>query len=338
MHPRDKSVDILRGIAILLMAPANLSALVWALPHPMWFRALSSFAAPLFVMLAGMMVGYGVKRKNYTWHRFALRGLWVLLVAVAVDVLIWNIYPATTMDILYLIALALPLSHAFQRLSPGWRWGIVIGIFLLTPVLQFFFGYTPYPTEWSVSGELTAEITRQTSIAQHWLLDGWFPVFPWLGLFLLGTEMSLLRWKEHVFPSFGRLGTLEMSVCMLIVGVASWSIHPGARYVREGYGELFYEPTVGFIITAIGATLFLFWLVDRTSNFIAYRPIAVLGQSPLAMYVLHLVLIRYAITPFWTDESGARFFLIALDLSIGLIAAAYALHFLRRRRGMLEKI
>ena len=43
-------VDVLRGIAILFMIPANLSTL-WEASHPMWFRLMGSFAAPTFILL-----------------------------------------------------------------------------------------------------------------------------------------------------------------------------------------------------------------------------------------------------------------------------------------------
>lgn len=42
-------IDVLRGVAIILMMPANLS-IFWSAPHPLWFRVLASYAAPIFIM------------------------------------------------------------------------------------------------------------------------------------------------------------------------------------------------------------------------------------------------------------------------------------------------
>ena len=43
------------GIAIMLMIPANLSP-YYAEPHAMWYRFVSSLAAPMFIFLSAGMV------------------------------------------------------------------------------------------------------------------------------------------------------------------------------------------------------------------------------------------------------------------------------------------
>ena len=58
---RDLSVDVLRGLAIVTMVAANLAAEMLRQPHPFWLRAYGSFAAPTFVVVAGMMVGFTTK-------------------------------------------------------------------------------------------------------------------------------------------------------------------------------------------------------------------------------------------------------------------------------------
>ena len=62
--PRDDVIDLLRGFAVVTMIAANLSAKALAEPHPLWFRCFGSFAAPLFVLLAGMMIQKGHAEKN----------------------------------------------------------------------------------------------------------------------------------------------------------------------------------------------------------------------------------------------------------------------------------
>ena len=50
---RDKTIDILRGLAIFTMIAANISPYVLIEPHPFWFRLYGSFAAPLFILISG---------------------------------------------------------------------------------------------------------------------------------------------------------------------------------------------------------------------------------------------------------------------------------------------
>ena len=131
-------VDFLRGIAIMLMIPANLSP-YYAEPHAMWYRFMSSLAAPMFICLsAGMVVLYSEK------HRFGYyvtRGGAVILIGVLLDVLLWRILPFASVDVLYVIGLSTPLVYLVRKQ----RVGALIaagGILMLGgPLLQTFVGY-----------------------------------------------------------------------------------------------------------------------------------------------------------------------------------------------------
>ena len=62
---RDIPVDLLRGIAIALMVAANTVPYLLAPPAPFPVRVLASLAAPLFILLSGMMVALSRTRKQY---------------------------------------------------------------------------------------------------------------------------------------------------------------------------------------------------------------------------------------------------------------------------------
>ena len=47
------AIDLLRGLAIVMMVAANAAAVILRGPHPFGFRLFGSFAAPIFVTLAG---------------------------------------------------------------------------------------------------------------------------------------------------------------------------------------------------------------------------------------------------------------------------------------------
>jgi uncharacterized membrane protein len=53
---RNIAIDAIRGLAIFTMVGANMAASVAAHPHPCGLRLYGSFAAPLFILLSGMMV------------------------------------------------------------------------------------------------------------------------------------------------------------------------------------------------------------------------------------------------------------------------------------------
>ncbi len=329
MVNRDKTIDILRGLAIFTMVAANMAGPVLAEPHPFWFRLYGSFAAPLFILISGMMVAITTQTKGHDLKYFLTRGLLIIAVGALIDMLIWKIYPFTTVDVLYLIGISLPLAYLFQRLNSLFQWLIVISIFLLTPLLQNIFGYADYPTEFLFpSGELTIIIENQTNIINHWLTDGWFPIFPWLGFSLLGVILANLRLK---YKTFGGTFIFLIGIFILVSGSIIWYFNPGKFLIRAGYSEVFYPPVYGYIISAIGLIILLFSIVDHKPSIIIYDPLQALGECALFMYILHLSLIEYVIVPVWSKVNFQTFLGIYISLSLVLILIAYILRFCKAK-------
>jgi len=165
---RDATLDVARGLAIFMMVAANLAATALEEPHPFWFRLYGSFAAPLFVLLSGMMVAYTTRLKGYGLRHFAARGAVVIAIAALLEVLIWRYCPFLSGDVLYLIGVLLPIARLAIGLSTGVRWMIAAGIFLATPVLQSLLGYVDYPTEISLSNGPHDVSVDARSVFNHW--------------------------------------------------------------------------------------------------------------------------------------------------------------------------
>src|SRR5262249_5822100 len=148
-------------------------------PHPLWLRLYGSFAAPTFVFLSGMMVAFTARAHDRKWRYFLPRGAALLLTGALVVAAIWPIRPFTSADVLYLPGHATPVA---PLLLFTWQAiGVAVGllVILVAPILQSALGYTPYPTEFYLNGRPTLVVPGQTSIIHHWLVDGYFPVFPW---------------------------------------------------------------------------------------------------------------------------------------------------------------
>jgi uncharacterized membrane protein len=297
LRNRDTTVDALRGLAVFTMVAANLAASVLIEPHPFWLRLYGSFAAPLFVLFSGMMVAFTSRTKHFELEHFMARGVLLVAVGALVDVLIWGIYPFTSVDVLYLISVSLPLAYLSLRLKTPFRWAVVVAIFFAAPLLQNLFGYTDYPTEFYLGewGVQAVRVRNQTRILSHWVVDGWFPLFPWLGFSLLGVNLGETRWGGELPQPARRRLVFPLGVGVLALGGVTWRLYPGSLLVRDGYSELFYPPTPGYVLTAIGVILLLLALVDWRPTLIAYGPLRALGEAALLMYVLHLALIEYVI-------------------------------------------
>jgi uncharacterized membrane protein len=309
---RIATIDVLRGLAIFIMVPANMAAFVYVEPHAFWFRVLSSFAAPVFIGVAGMMIVLVARSENYGVRHYLVRGALLLAVAVLVDVLIFNITPFYSFDVLYLIGIACPLTYFYARLPRIHQWSLVALIFLVTPILQWTFGYTDDPGDYvlweSESGTGRVVPENPTGLLQHLLIDGSFPVFPWLGMSFAGATTAQVFFLSA--RQSAPRGLSLAAVVLLIAGVMAWRVYPGPMFDRDGYSELFYPPTPGFMVTAFGAVLALLWTIHQAPNWTLYAPLRWLGECSLLMYVLHLAIIIYLLKPLFPDRQLPTFLVI----------------------------
>jgi uncharacterized membrane protein len=301
---RDLTIDILRGIAIFTMLCANVIGYVTPVEnHPVWIRLYGSFAAPLFILLAGYVATMGLQLKGYEFSYFLKRGLMVILTAVLIDVLIWKIYPFTTFDVLYVIGLSMILIYFFNRVGLYAKGFVIIFLFGLPPVLQYFFGYTNYPTEYYLTGELTSEVPNQTNILQHFLIDGWFPVFPWLGFAFLG---GLLYHLKKRYDNFKSINLFIYSLVITSAGALELYYYPLSKLLpdRGAYSEIFYPPTTAYILLAIGVILFLFAIISRMQKFIIFKPLIIMGETSMFIYVLHTAFIQFIVLPYYMNSES----------------------------------
>jgi uncharacterized membrane protein len=320
----------MRGLAVFLMIQGNIAGAIYAHPHPLGiylYTVFGSFVPALFVIVAGMMVVYTTLYKGYTLKHFLVRAAGLLFVAaIVLDIFIFGIMPFVGMDILYLIAIALPLSYLFLKLPSAWRWASVGTLFLATPVLQSVFGYASEPLSYSVlTGQLLA---GEGSIVLHWLIDGWFPIFPWLGFAFLGVNIGLMRWKSRILETFATRRVATTALAMFVVGLAVWLLQSTEVYIRADFGEIIYPPTLGFILTATAQIVLFFALVDWRPNLALYKPFIVFGSSALFMYIAHFALIEYLWPEF--DQLWA-FWAVSTATLVSLLALGYVLRCMRAR-------
>ena len=131
-----------------------------------------------------------------------------------------------------------------------------------------------------------------------------------------------------IFLFFGYQKWFEYEAQVLIPYISNgpliWWMYPGDLLTRGGYSELFYPPTPGFIMTASGLAMMLLATIDWKPDLALYRPLRLLGESALLMYLLHIVLIKYVVAPEWEDESLETFIFLYAGMVLGLLVVAYA--------------
>ena len=314
---RYMSIDILRGSAIVTMLAANAAAPCLAPPHPFLFRTFGSFAAPLFVFLAGFMVPAGSSRRLLVGSTF--KACRLLTVALLVDVVIWNIVPFTTFDVLYLIASALPLTALSLSQPVKVRAGLCLACFLAGPLLAVALPYHPHLHEFSL---FTVWNHRPSFDAARWaqsiFFDGWFPLTPWLG-FALGGSLAY----SHGGIVFRHARAFTVAGLFLFATGLLWLHLSPPLHERDGYSELFYPPGIAYVVTAIGFLLITAASLPRLRTRWWLQPLALLGRHSLWIYVFHLAVIRFLLAPCFPMLSMGAF--VALYVALSFATWAFAL-------------
>jgi uncharacterized membrane protein len=324
---RDIPVDVLRGLAIAIMVGANLVPFLLLPPAPSWLRFVSSLAAPLFIFLSGMMVALSCRMKHHTFSYFLVRGGFVILVAALLDLVVGGVVPFIDMDVLYLIGISLPLAYLFLSLSLRARAGVVLIILAATPLLQAWAGYIPLPLAIPLTvlqgGGMFPAVP---AIAGQWFIDGWFPLFPWLAISLLGAQAGSFRWQQGGIIPFARRDIAALAGTTLVLGAVLWSLFPGPMLTRFGFIEVFYPPALAFILLVTGIIFCLFVLADCLPlGMPVFDPLRALGECSLAIYILHTIVIDVLIAPLGVQISLDRFFCGYLIFIGAMIFVAYAI-------------
>lgn len=331
---RNNTIDILRGIAIFTMVAANLSdSLLQAEDKVLAFRLYGSFAAPLFVMLAGMMVVI-TQAKHGGFIHYLQRGLLIIGCGCLLDTAVWQIWPLLDYDVLYLTGLAIPLVYLLSRYCrPSVRLGVALLLVLATPPLQSLFGYREelVSVEWAaLSYQDYAHLLFSASTLQRLVLDGWFPLLPWLGFAIVGSTLG--TYYVNGYPLTAR-SLLLTGLTLVGTGIAIWLWQQPHLVIRDGYSELFYPPTIGYVLTACGLILCGFYAIGKTQHLALYRPFLTLGHASLFMYSFHQLILVALLKPIAALNSQPLLpFLLTYTVVIAvMIATGYGLAAIKRR-------
>jgi uncharacterized membrane protein len=225
--------------------------------------------------------------------------------AAFVDAAFWQLVPFTSFDVLYLIALALPVQHLATRLGKAPLVALSFGILASTPVL---WRLIPYDSDSS---------HPIWSRFQACLVNGWFPVFPWLGVGLFGTLIGRVRGE-----SLGRARDwiLKATVTLSTLGVVYWLIGNPELRTRGGYAELFYPPHPGPMLVMLGVALLALWAFSSRGIPRVLRFLRVFGRASMLAYLLHIAIVGLLIRHILTPGTFLQFLLVYLGLSACVFA------------------
>lgn len=336
-HERILALDIVRGYAMLLMLLSHSS---WRLPDLDYRVAFGwdnlitpdlstpqsiigfilQAATPIFFLLAGFSLPLFIEsRRKQGWNEWditrflIIRGL--ILIALEFGFVNLDLAPGTygqRISVLTTIGLSLIALAFLRRLNLGWLVTLMLALLLGTQMVYYVRGpqetssllyavlFAPYPTlPWSVE----------------------FPVLAWLPVILLGYISGYIVQKGT------RLETYALKMGILLIGL--WLI----IVANDDFGNLYtarriiftkHPPDLSYLFLYLGAAFWLIWLHMRfqaVNARLPFRAVAVLGQSALVFYVLHVKVLDALSFPLTTLE------LSPLDISFLMTLVALPILF-----------
>jgi fucose 4-O-acetylase-like acetyltransferase len=179
------------------------------------------------------------------------------------------------------------------------------------------------------------------SSIRNMFVDGWFPIFPWICLPLIGT---LIVKYQHFFQSY-KLYTYVFSLITFFVSIYGLSTSSTIVPFRDGYVELFYPASfLIFMLVCSGALLFF------TSTF-SYRisnPLisffSMIGKYSLFIYILHIAIIHFVLDVYFNSLDASSFaivmviFTVSLYVMIAILEFTKAKQFIQRLPFSISKI
>lgn len=316
---RIQSIDILRGIVMVLMAldhvrdyfhfeawtddPLNLET---TSPTLFFTRYITHFCAPIFVFLSGTSVYLQSIRKTKTELSVFLikRGLWLIFAEFAIVNFAWTFnpnYPLQIFQVIWAIGISMLILGLLIKLPFNYIFGIGLLIVLGHNLLDFPEAATGFkPGFWwdllhhghSVSYPINA----------YHSIFIFYPFLPWTGLMLLGYCIGKF-YTSSFSPTqrafiFNRLGIALLLFFILLRATnvygdpTSWQYQTSHFYTFLSFLNVQkYPPSLLYMSITIGFALLALIALEKIENRFS-RAMVVFGRTAFFYYILHLFLIH----------------------------------------------
>jgi uncharacterized membrane protein len=313
---RIESIDLLRGIAIIVMAldhvrdyfhadyflydPTDMSRTNAALFFTRW---ITHFCAPAFVFLAGtsaFLVGERKTKKELSAFLFK-RGLWLILLEFVIINFAWSFnptYPFFRLQVIWVLGFCMVIMSAVVHLPL--KVILILGLLLL-------FGHNLFDNVHATGNSLNDFLwallheRKRFTIAGHFVNTG-YPVVPWLSIMALGYCFGTL-YKKGMDASLRKkyllsIGIMAILLFLLLRGInkygdiAPWSVQKSFILTICSFLNVTkYPPSLMYSLMTLGPSIILLALLEKPLKSFGNMVIRI-GRVPLFFYILHLYLIH----------------------------------------------
>ena len=336
---RNISIDALRGLAVLFMVQQHCIVWLWNEPwdsfnrimreHPVMLgmNQLGLLAAPLFILLAGAGAHLFTLRHEWRWQHLVKRGLFIMGAGYLLNLLVPAWFGPGSFYVLQLIGFCVIISVLLLRLSSPTLVVLSLAILAATAGLQQWL-----QTPLLLSAERMNNTALPGGVLRLALVEGHFPVFPWLSFFCAGIVAGRAIARNR------RLFLLVAGAVLLGAGLLLTFLY-FRGYSFATYGP-FYRlfvflpytypavPSTMLILAGISFMLLYAFLTinnmqDVNASPAILRLLAPTGRTAFSFFMLHIILVRQGgeLLSFYKSFSQGW----ALTLIGGILAAIVAL-------------
>ncbi|HXN76570.1 MAG TPA: heparan-alpha-glucosaminide N-acetyltransferase domain-containing protein, partial [Gemmatimonadaceae bacterium] len=309
MRSRVESVDLVRGVIMILMAldhtrdffgipGQNPTDLASATPALFLTRWITHFCAPVFFLLTGTGAYLSLRRKSPgELSRFLLtRGIWLIFLEVVVVRCFayqFNFdYRVTMLLVLWALGWAMITLSALVRL-PAFV-ATALGALMIV-------GHNLFDSVKSASPLWTILHSPGfvLNTPEHVVFTA-YSLIPWVGVTAVGYGLGqVYSWDTERRRAFLlRLGLASSLAFIVIRGLniygdpSRWMRQKTAVFsVLSFLNTTKYPPSLLFLLMTLGPAMIFLCSVDRGTPRV-FRPALVIGKVPMFYYVLHFALIH----------------------------------------------
>lgn len=314
---RIESIDLLRGVVMVIMAldhvrsyfhygsfftdPTNIETTT---PGIFFTRFITHFCAPVFVFLAGTSAFlYGSKKTKPVLFKFLFtRGVWLIILEIALNNIIWTFdvsYSFTILQVIWAIGLSM-IILSFLIYLPK-KIILLIGILLITCHNLFdsivLEGKSFESILWYVLHQEQLLILSPTR-----MIIFKYPIIPWIGLMALGYCFGAL-YRKGADVKIRKKRLFQIGLGAIIVffilrtlnlygDLVPWSFEASrTKTILSFFNVTKYPPSLLFLLITIGPSLLFLRYFENTKNKITDF-FLVFGRVPLFYYFIHVLLIH----------------------------------------------
>ena len=332
---RVQSIDLLRGLAIIIMAldhtrnyfhadamifsPADLTKTTVPLFFTRW---ITHFCAPVFVFLAGtsaFLISLRKAKKELSFFLLS-RGLWLLFLELTVVNFGWTFnihYPFFVLGVIWalgtsMIALSVLVYLPFSAIL-GLGILVAAGHNLLDAIhvpgntLKSFLWSSLHDPTWG--RESNQLIINDRSV----IID--YSVLPWIGVIALGYCFGYL-YKQDVDVSTRMQRLLMLGVAAVVLFIFlrvlnvygdphPWSVQKSTSFTILSFLKVTkYPPSLQLILMTLGPSILFLMVAEKFWKGFG-KAIMHIGRTPMFFYLLHIYLI-HVMALFAAKLSGYR--------------------------------